>query len=173
MPHRKLSLLAVATLALGLSGCASGKLNRVADDLRTALAGEPVEVTNQSGAVKITSSADYMFASGGFQLKPGAPVLSKMVPTLSRLQNTRILVTGYTDNTPVGSQLQQMGVPNNYVLSLKRADAAVQYLQSQGANLNLLSAKGLGEDDPIASNSTPEGRAKNRRIDMILTGDGT
>ena len=156
---RNLGPLAAATLALSLAGCAS-KLNAAADDLRGALAGEPVEVTNQSGAVKLTSSADYIFASGGYQLKPGAPVLSKMVPTLSKLRNTEILITGYTDNTPVGPQLQQMGVANNYVLSLKRADAAVQYLQSQGVSPQLLRAKGLGEDYVVAPNSTPECRRR-------------
>jgi chemotaxis protein MotB len=173
MTRRKLWLLAAATLALGMSGCASMKLKWVADDLKAALAGEPVEVSSDNGAVKIRSSADYMFTSGGWQLKPGAPILSKMVPTLSKLQNTQILVAGYTDNTPVGSQLQQMGISNNYELSLKRANAAVEYLQSHGVNPHLLVTKGFGEDDPIASNDTPAGRAKNRRIEMTLTGDGS
>jgi outer membrane protein OmpA-like peptidoglycan-associated protein len=49
----------------------------------------------------------------------------------------------------------------------------VAYFQSQGVNPNLLSAKGFGEANPVAPNDTPEGRARNRRIAIVLNGDGT
>ena len=96
-----------------------------------------------------------------------------MVPTLAGLQNTKVVVGGYTDNTPVGPALQRRGVSNNVDLSSKRADAVVSYFKSQGVNPNLLSAQGFGDANPVASNDTPEGRAKNRRVDITLTGDGT
>jgi chemotaxis protein MotB len=66
-----------------------------------------------------------------------------------------------------------MGISDNTELSLKRASEAVAFFQSQGVNPNLLSAKGFGESNPVASNDTPEGRAKNRRIEIVLNGDGT
>jgi len=163
-------------LGLIVSACASmmgNKLDRDADELKSALAGEPVEVTKQDGSVKLTSSADYLYPSGGWQLRPGAPVLSKMVPTLSKLQHTNIVVAGYTDSTPVGPELQRLGIANNIDLSSKRAGAAVTYFESQGVNPALLSAQGLGDSHPVAPNDTPEGRAKNRRIEITLTGDGT
>jgi|GEM_PF-4181294 len=72
------------------------RMQKVAYELKTALAGEPVEIARQDDTVKVTSSADYMYPPGGWQLHPGAPVLSKMVPTLSRLQKTTIVVNGYT-----------------------------------------------------------------------------
>lgn len=172
---RHTSLLAIGALALSLSACASlmgNKLDQDADQLKSALAGEPVVVTKQDGSIKLTSSADYLYPSGGWQLRPGAPVLSKMVPTLSQLRHTNIIVAGYTDNTPVGPQLQRLGIANNVDLSSKRAGAAVSYFQSQGVAPNLLSAQGFGDADPVASNDTPEGRAKNRRIEITLTGDG-
>ena len=50
----------------------------------------------------LTSGADAMFPSGGWELKPGVPVLSKLVPILSKLQHTEIVVGGYTDNAPIG-----------------------------------------------------------------------
>jgi chemotaxis protein MotB len=75
-----------------------------------------------------------------------------MLPTLSKLQNTKIVVAGYTDNVPVGAELKGKGVSNN---------------------LDLSSAHAFGETDPVASNDTPEGQAKNRRVDILLTGDGT
>jgi chemotaxis protein MotB len=96
-----------------------------------------------------------------------------MVPTLTKLQHTNIVVAGYTDNTPVGPQLQRMGISNNVDLSSKRAAAVVNYLASQGVNSNLLSAQGFSDTHPVASNDTPEGRAKNRRVEITLSGDGT
>ena len=127
---------------------------------------------NQSGTITLSSSADYLYPSGGFQLRPGAPVLSKMVPIFRSFQHTTITV-GYTDNTPVGPQLKRMGISDNTELSLKRASEAVAFFQSQGVNPNLLNAKGFGEANPVASNDTPEGRAKNRRIEIVLNGDCT
>lgn len=169
-------LMIAMLVAVGLAGCASlmgNKLDEDADELKSALSGYPVEVAKQDGSVTLMSSADYMFPSGGWQLAPGAPVLSKMVPTLSGLQHTRIVVGGYTDNVPVGPQLQAMGITNNLDLSSKRAASVVNYLQSHGVNPSLLSAQGFGDTHPVAPNDTPEGRAKNRRVDITLVGDGT
>jgi len=99
--------------------------------------------------------------------------LSKLAPTLRGLQQTRIVVNGYTDNVPIGPELRRLGVTNNLDLSSKRADTVVTYLQSQGVNPNLLSAQGFGDSQPVASNDTPAGRAKNRRIEVTLVGPGT
>jgi chemotaxis protein MotB len=95
------------------------------------------------------------------------------VPIFRNFQHTTITLIGYTDTTPVGPQLQRMGISNNTDLWLKRASEAVAFFQSQGVNPSLLSAKGFGEGSPVASNDTPEGRAKNRRIEIVLNGDGT
>jgi chemotaxis protein MotB len=170
----------LGALALSLAGCAN-HLQTVDQQLTTALADEPVVITqegsggllNQKGTITLTSSADYLYPSGGYELRPGAPVLSKMVPIFRNFQHTTITVIGYTDNTPVGPQLQRMGISNNTDLSLKRASEAVAFFQSQGVNPNLLSAKGFGDANPVAPNDTPEGRARNRRIEIALNGDGT
>jgi chemotaxis protein MotB len=79
-------------------------------------------------------------------------------------------VTGYTDNAPIGPELQRQGVTSNQVLSQKRADAVMQYLISQGLNPNLVTAQGLGDADPVASNDTAQGRARNRRVELTLAG---
>jgi chemotaxis protein MotB len=170
--------------ALTLAGCAN-HLQTLDQQLTTALAGEPVVITTQetssgvsglfkqSGAITLTSSADYLYPSGDWHLRPGAPVLGKMVPIFRNLQHTTITVIGYTDNTPIGPQLQRMGINDNTDLSLRRASEAVAFFQSQGVNPNLLNAKGFGESNPVASNDTPEGRGKNRRIEIVLNGDGT
>ena len=168
------SCAALAVLvAYASPGSAQGtKLSDVANELRIALAGVSVTV-RQEGPVTLTSSADAMFPSAGWELNPGAPVLAKIVPTLAKFQHTEIVVGGYTDNTPVGAQLQGMGVSNNLDLSCKRAASVVVYLVSKGVKPSLLSAQCFGETHPVAPNDTADGKAKNRRVDITLTGDGT
>jgi chemotaxis protein MotB len=58
-------------------------------------------------------------------------------------------------------------------LSQKRADTVMQFLIAQGVNPSMVSAQGFGEADPVASNDTPEGRAQNRRVELMLAGAGT
>ena len=79
-------------------------------------------------------------------------------------------MNGYTDNAPVGRALQRQGIPSNEVLSQKRAEAVMAYLISQGVKPDMISARGLGEGDPIASNKTAQGRAQNRRVEVTLAG---
>jgi chemotaxis protein MotB len=93
-----------------------------------------------------------------------------MASQLAPTQQNKILVTGYTDNAPIGPELRSQGVTSNQVLSQKRADAVMQYLISQGLNPNLVTARGLGDSNPVASNDTAQGRAKNRRVDLSLAG---
>jgi chemotaxis protein MotB len=66
-----------------------------------------------------------------------------------------------------------MGIANNADLSSKRAESVVNYLASHGVNPNLLSAQGMGDSNPVVSNDTPQGRARNRRVTISLIGDGT
>jgi len=99
-----------------------------------------VVVTQQEGSIIMTSSADYMFPSGGWQIPSDSPVLNKMAPILAQLQNTRIVVGGYTDNTPVGPQLQRMGIANNLDLPSKRANSVVNYLVAKSRGTGAKSA---------------------------------
>jgi chemotaxis protein MotB len=173
MNRRSALLLGAGVFAFVLTGCASMQRNKLADDLRNALVGAPVTVTQPDDSIVMTSSADYMFPSGGWQIPSDSPVLNKIAPILSKLQNSKIVVRGYTDNAPVGPQLQRMGITNNLDLSSKRATSVVDYLASNGVNPSLLSAQGMGESNPVISNDTPQGRTRNRRVDIVLMGDGT
>jgi chemotaxis protein MotB len=171
--------VAVAATALALSLTAhapkaeDAPLGQIAEQLKTALSDAPVQVTQEVVAIVITSGADAMFPEGGHLIAANSPVLSKMLPALSQLRNTRIVVGGYTDNTPIGPQLQQRGISDNLDLSARRAVSVVNFLISHGVNPNLVSAQAFGETHPVAPNNTSEGRAKNRRVDITLTGDGT
>ena len=81
-------------------------------------------------------------------------------------------MNGYTDNTPIGSELMRDGITSNLVLSQKRADNVMNFMTSQGVNPSLVSAQGLGDADPVASNDTAAGRGQNRRVELTLAGSG-
>jgi len=123
---------------------------------------------------KFVETGDMLFPEGGFQLSQAgqAELTNNIVPKLQGLQNAKVVVYGYTDNTPVGPALQRQGVPDNLVLSTRRASTVVTFLVSQGVNPYIISAKGFGETHPEASNDTPQGRAANRRIEITVQGPG-
>jgi chemotaxis protein MotB len=171
--------LPIAATALSLTmsqAMAAGEqlqLTQDAEELKAALAGEPVVLTPQIVSVVITSSSDKMFPSGDWQLPTNSPVLDKMVPTLSKLQRTKIVARGYTDNVPIGQPLQTAGVVDNLDLSARRAMSVARYLVAHGVNASILSAQAFGSTNPVASNDTPDGQAKNRRVEILLIGDGS
>jgi chemotaxis protein MotB len=118
-------------------------------------------------------AGDMLFPEGGYQLTAnGKQALNQYVARLQNLQNAKVVVYGYTDNLPVGPALQRTGIANNIDLSSRRADNVVAYFQAQGVNPNIISAKGFGDTHPVASNDSPDGRAKNRRIEIVLEGPG-
>ena len=109
------------------------------------------------------------FPSGGYSLSPqGRADLDRIIPALQAAQNTKITVYGYTDNVPVGPDLQRQGITDNLDLSSKRANTVVRYMASKGINPSIMSAKGRGDTHPEASNDTPQGRAQNRRIEVVV-----
>ena len=118
--------------------------------------------------------ATLLFPPGGFELSPAgkAELANNIAPKLRGLQNAKIVVFGYTDNTPVGPALQRAGINDNLTLSSRRAGAVVTFLISQGVNPNIISAKGFGDTQPVAPNDTPANRAKNRRIVITIQGPG-
>jgi chemotaxis protein MotB len=123
---------------------------------------------------KFVEAGDMLFPEGGFQLSQAgqAELTNNIVPKLQGLQNAKVVVYGYTDNTPVGPALQRQGAPDNLGLSTRRASTVVTFLVSQGVNPSIISAKGFGETHPEASNDTPQGRAANRRIEITVQGPG-
>jgi chemotaxis protein MotB len=123
---------------------------------------------------KYVEAGDYLFPSGGFQLSPAGQteLANNIAPKLRGLKNAKIVVYGYTDNVPVGPELQRQGIPDNLVLSTRRAATVVTFLVSQGVDPNVISAKGVGDTRPVAPNDTPQGRAQNRRIEITVQGPG-
>jgi chemotaxis protein MotB len=118
-------------------------------------------------------AGDVLFPEGGYQLSSnGKQALNQYLPQLQKLQNAKVVVYGYTDNLQVGPALQRAGIVNNIDLSSRRADNVVAYLTSQGVNPNIISAKGFGDTHAVAANDTGDGRAQNRRIEIVMEGPG-
>jgi chemotaxis protein MotB len=140
---------------------------------RAQAAMEQSQIAKMQQEQKWVVAGDMLFPEGGYQLSAnGKQALNLYVPKLQNLQNAKVVVYGYTDNLQVGPVLQRAGVANNIDLSSRRADNVVAYLQSQGVNPNIISAKGFGDTHAVAVNDTPQGRAQNRRIEIVLEGPG-
>ncbi len=162
------ALLVSSLLAACVTQSAYEQLNQ---QLSAEIAQGQVHITRLQGAIKVTVNSELLFPSGGWQMPPqAAKTIAEMAPILAPMQTTHVVVTGYTDNVPIGPELMQQGVTSNQQLSLKRAQTVTNYLISQGVNPALLTAQGLGDADPVASNDTPEGRAQNRRVELTLPG---
>jgi chemotaxis protein MotB len=139
--------------------------------LSSQVATQKAQLCRLQGAIKYTVNSDLLFPSGGWQMNDrGKQVISNMAAKLAPTQQNHILVSGYTDNAPIGAALQRQGITSNEILSQKRAENVMEYIVSQGGNPNLISAKGFGEADPVASNDTAQGRAQNRRVELSLPG---
>jgi chemotaxis protein MotB len=169
-------------IALMLSACVPERAydalendyNQLNQRLSGEIAADQVHITRLQGAIKVAVNSELLFPSGGWQMPPqAAQLIARMAPILAPFQQTTIIVTGYTDNTPVGPELRAQGVDNNQQLSLRRAQTVANDLISQGVKPNLVQTRGLGDAEPVASNNTPQGRAQNRRVELTLAGSGT
>jgi chemotaxis protein MotB len=172
----------ISLVGLVLSGCVPAQqynalendYNQLSQQLSGEIAAQQVHITRLQNAIKVAVNSDLLFPSGSWQMPPQATqLIARMAPILAPFQQTQIIVTGYTDNVPVGPELRAQGVENNQQLSLRRAQTVGNYLISQGVNPNLVSERGFGDADPVASNDTPQGRAQNRRVELTLAGPGT
>ena len=125
-----------------------------------------IDITFTSQYVQLTLKGSILFDSGKAELKQEAmPIINKVAAILERYAESTIEIEGHTDNVPISTSKYE----NNDVLSSYRALAMFHYLVE---NTNLDPAKlkhsGRGEYMPVADNSTPEGRAKNRRIEIKI-----
>lgn len=119
------------------------------------------------GLVATIATDHVLFNTGSSQVSaPGQRIIGAIAPTLVRLNNP-VLIEGYTDNAPLNSNGY-----TNWNLSTDRAVAVLQILQTTyNIDPNRLSAAGYGEYHPVASNATPQGRAANRRVQIVILTD--
>jgi len=169
-------VFAIPIVALLLSACVSQSAYDELQAQNQQLQGQNQQLQAQlarlQSAASFVEAGDLLFPPGGFELSPAgqAELKNNIVPKLINLQNAKVVVYGYTDNIPVGPALQQAGINDSLTLSSRRAGAVAIYLVSQGVNPAIISAKGLGDTHPVASNDAPQGRAQNRRIVIAVQG---
>ncbi|HUJ79828.1 MAG TPA: OmpA family protein [Nitrospiria bacterium] len=127
-----------------------------------------LQVRQYQNMLTVDLAEKIFFDSGRATLKPaGKEILKKVGEALKGYDTKIIRVVGHTDNVPVAKSLQGT-FPTNWELSVARATTVVRYLQEVGVPPERLVASGRAEYDPVASNDTPEGRQKNRRIEIML-----
>ena len=139
------------------------------DQMRASLQSKDITISQLQGKLTVNILDRILFDSGEVQLKPeGEQVLLKIAGVLSQFPNRQIHVVGHTDDVPLSANLRQR-FPSNWELSTARATAAVRFLQETAeVDPRRIGAVGYGEFHPIAPNTTPEGRALNRRIALVV-----
>lgn len=145
------------------------KQQQMEDQMRSALQSKDVTISELQGKLTVNILDRVLFASGEAELKPeGEQVLAQIAGVLTQHTNRQIYVIGHTDNVPIrATSFSRFG--SNWELSTARATSAVRYLtEKAGVDPAKLAAVGYGEYHPIADNSTAEGRAKNRRIAIVI-----
>lgn len=126
--------------------------------------GDDIEVIVNDGSISFRISSEILFGSGRAELEDaGLDVIDRLVPTLAA-GGHRIIVEGHTDNLPI----QTERFPSNWELSASRASSVVRYLQLAGIESKRLSATGYADTRPLADNGDEQGRASNRRVELIM-----
>lgn len=148
--------------ALG-GGLIGNYLDQQAREMEAILA-EQDRLRREQGRLDVALSSDILFASGSASLQPGArDKIRQLASVLNRYPRTTIQVIGHTDSR--GSE------ESNLELSRRRAQAVAEELVAAGVSPSRITTFGRGESSPIATNETPEGRAMNRRVELVIQPD--
>ena len=154
-----------AAIGAAIGGVAGGvighKMDKQAREISQTLPGADVERVGEG--IHLTLKEDsILFDTGKSTLTSKSQAnLDKLIPIFTEYGDTNIEIFGYTDNT---------GSPEfNLKLSAKRAEAVKTYLASKGLVASRFKTTGLGIEQPIATNDTPEGRSQNRRVEFAIT----
>ncbi len=142
------------------------------NEMRGDLESKDVTISNLQGRLTVNILNRVMFNSGEAVLKPaGQAVMRKVAALLGEHPRLQIQVIGHTDNMPIRPDARSR-FASNWELSTARALAAVHFLTEQaGVDARRVGAVGYGEFRPVADNSTADGRAKNRRIEIAILPD--
>ena len=114
--------------------------------------------------IRLILQEKILFLSGSAELRQETyPILDELYEILKDLPNP-VEVEGHTDSIPISTEK----FPSNWELSTARASSIVRYFIAKGINPEGLKASGYADTKPIASNTTPEGRAQNRRVEVVI-----
>ncbi|WP_434289128.1 OmpA family protein [Celeribacter sp. SCSIO 80788] len=159
----KLAKTAVGAMIGGAIGGAIGtQLDKQAADLQQSMGNGDVKIVNTGSQLIVTMPQDILFATDSAVVVPSLQDdLRALAYNLQDYPNTTIQIVGHTDNTGSATYNQE--------LSTRRASAVATILRANGVASGRIQAFGRGEDAPIATNLTPEGRAQNRRVEIVIT----
>jgi chemotaxis protein MotB len=136
-------------------------------DLQTEVAAGRVQIEQLRDGLHVKLAQEILFASGSAELsREGQQVLGKVAERLRELEH-QVEVAGHTDNVQIAGPLAQR-YPTNWELAGARAAVVVRLLAKRGIPPTRLVAVSFADTKPVESNGTPEGRARNRRIDIRL-----
>ncbi|MFB6262711.1 MAG: OmpA family protein [Bradymonadaceae bacterium] len=144
------------------------RFRQLAERLAETFEAGELSVKTRDGKMVIEMPGNVLFDSGKIEInEQGREVLKQLAGVLDDVGDREFLVAGHTDDVPIDSPR----FDSNWELSTARAVNVVQFLQEKGVPPKQLAAAGYSKYEPIASNETAEGRAKNRRIEIILMPD--
>ena len=146
----------------------NGTYQQLNQALEAEVAADQVEIQQLQDELQVTMVNEILFPEGGWELShQGREELNKIIPALQQVPGKYIVIQGFTDNLRILEPLAGR-FPTNWDLAAGRAVSVVRYLQEQGIDPNYLAAVSFGQYHPVADNSTPQGRAKNRRINITI-----
>lgn len=175
--HAKRTLIALLPAA-ALAACVSQSKYDALQAQYNQLQAQNQALMAQQGrlqnSLRIVVNDDLAFKSGSWDLSDaGERTMASIATQLAPYQTRPIVINGFTDNQPIGASLRQKGVSDNQMLSEKRAEAVKAFLSQHGVRGDMMTAKGWGEAQPVASNATAAGRAQNRRVEIGFADQGT
>ena len=136
-----------------------------ADKIKRALAMEGLEVSLEDDRLLVKLPGDVLFPSGSARLsRQGMDHITRLGEILSTMDQRKIQVEGHTDNVPIRGGRYD----SNWYLGYDRAMSVLKLLVNKGVNQSLVSAASYGENKPIASNTTSQGKQQNRRIEVLI-----
>jgi chemotaxis protein MotB len=136
--------------------------------LQAEVASNEVQIKQLQNRLEVTMVNSILFPEGGWEVhEQGRRQLKKVLPALQGLAGKQIVIQGFTDSLPIERPLAAR-FPTNWDLAAGRAVSVVRYFEEQGLDPNQLSVVSFGKYHPVAPNDTPEGRARNRRINIEI-----
>jgi chemotaxis protein MotB len=158
---------AIAEKELAIAGV-KNTYDSLVSELKQEIKQGEVQITQLKDKLTVNMVEKILFDSGSAVIKKnGTRVLDRVAEILKGLNKEQIKVEGHTDNVPIGPGLADR-FPTNWELSTARATTVVRYLQGRGVSPTVLSAEGYADYRPVSPNDSEEGRAKNRRIEIVL-----
>lgn len=150
-----------AAIGATVGGLVGRQMDKQEAELRQQMAGTGVQVQRQGDTIRLQAPENITFDTGRADVKPQfQPVLTRVSQSIQQYPDTVVQIEGHTDSTGAASF--------NQTLSENRAESVRSYMTQRGVDANRLVAVGYGASRPVADNGTPQGRAQNRRVEVLI-----